>query len=160
MEGDREKCIAAGMDDYLSKPVSIDDLDAKLSTWHRNRTMRFDLPGPPETVGEVPVDLVVLRQTISGESHLLDEIIELYLSQAAELVASIDRSIESGQSAEVERMAHGLLGASLSAGMRAIIPALRTMERAAHSGQMTVARIQLTEAKLALSRIRSFLNVG
>ena len=40
MEGDRERCLAAGMDDYLSKPLHADDLDAVLQRWSRRRGRR------------------------------------------------------------------------------------------------------------------------
>jgi two-component system, sensor histidine kinase and response regulator len=54
MKGDRKRCLSAGMDDYLSKPIRPDELDAILATYFRDRTLpklEFAIADVPRTIG-------------------------------------------------------------------------------------------------------------
>src|SRR5206468_11006575 len=91
MQGDREKCLAAGMDDYISKPMRIQDLQAALERWkpgnpnHRQSDLarnydtappqaRFrqvqNVSSPPKQPNDVPVDLKQLMEASGGPEQL------------------------------------------------------------------------------------------
>jgi two-component system, sensor histidine kinase and response regulator len=92
MEGTRELCIASGMDDYISKPVDIDQLRSIIEKW---------LPVKP-------IDIEGL-ETRYGRKNI-ERILELFVNDTPKLIDELGRSVQDRDSAAVLRSAHGLKG--------------------------------------------------
>ncbi|HET7441199.1 MAG TPA: response regulator [Terriglobales bacterium] len=107
MKGDREKCLSAGMDGYLSKPIRIDELKQAIS-----RADRKQQPGPvPEqspfrAIGQ----LELLLDSVMGDRALLAEMAELWLADSAKQEKQIREGLDSGDARMVQRAAHALKG--------------------------------------------------
>jgi two-component system, sensor histidine kinase and response regulator len=178
MQGDREKCLIAGMDDYLSKPMRLQDLEAVLERWkpdnpdqHRHNEIsrghdaepgvsRFkpvlNISPLPKKPNNAPVDVKRLVEA-SGGPEQLRELIDLYLMQCAELIENLHTAIRSGAAQEVERLAHKCIGSSATCGMTALLPPLRELESLGRSGQLIGAEQLHTDATNQLNRIQEFL---
>ncbi|MES2440994.1 MAG: response regulator [Verrucomicrobiota bacterium] len=160
MMGDREKCLDAGMDDHLSKPVRIDELKRMLEKW---------LPAcspPPERETEAPssvhpdptpVDLALLTEITGGDPGILAQLAGDYLEQAEEILARIVLSIERRDARDVHLLAHKLGGSSSTCGMNSIVTPLVHLERMAKNAQLATALPLQREAAKQLLRIRGFL---
>lgn len=160
MIGDREKCMEAGMDDHLSKPVRIHDLKRMLEKWLGNTSRRSgpqEAAESPSRSGEPPVDIPRLM-LISGDTpEIFHQLVSDYLAQAEEILVHIALSIERRDAKEVHQLAHKLGGSSSTCGMNSIVEPLSQLERLARSGQLATASSLQQDAAKQLFRIRSFL---
>ncbi len=129
VEGERAKCLAAGMDDYLSKPFSLDQLESVLRRW---------LPAVPEMPpGEPHVDPRVIENVLvlgSGGIDLLRKLVDLYLDDAPARVAAMRDGMARADAAAVGRAAHALKSSSANLGAAALAEMLRRLERRCHEG--------------------------
>jgi two-component system sensor histidine kinase/response regulator len=112
MKGDRERCIDAGMDDYVSKPISAEKLMESLRRLVPNKWN--SPPGPEEKEVERPpaVDLdenAVLR-AFDNDKSFLNESVKIFRKEYPLLIEGLGRAITAADSAGIERNAHALKG--------------------------------------------------
>jgi HPt (histidine-containing phosphotransfer) domain-containing protein len=119
MKGDRERCVAAGMDGYVSKPLRSEELLAAIERAVGMGAPATPLPRDPAEPGAF--DSSVLLESACGDPTLLAKIIELYFADAPERVEEIRSGLAASERRRVARAAHrlrgslGMLGASLAA---------------------------------------------
>jgi len=110
MQGDRERCLEAGMDDYMSKPVKQEVMEAILVKWLPEKV------ADPASVVESVIDhdvLATLKQLLDGQ-HL--DIVESYLTYAQETVVAITAAAANDDAKAVRDLAHGLKASSKQVG--------------------------------------------
>jgi HPt (histidine-containing phosphotransfer) domain-containing protein len=114
MREDREACRAAGMDDYLSKPLQLEELEACLARAVEARGAAHD----GSTVDESVLDALAAL----GEpgSAAVDEVIDIFLANTPARLAAMRRSLESGNFAELDHLNHALRGVASALGARAM----------------------------------------
>ena len=151
MEGDSDSCLAAGMDDYLSKPFTIQRLGGMLAKW----LSAGGRPGPagadeapPETGAAAkppasPIDKNVLDgiRALEGDGSrgLLERIINLYLTDAPRLVEGILSAAEKGDTESLLRAAHTLKSSSANVGATGLSELCRKVEGMARAGEPIAA---------------------
>ena len=153
MRGDHEKCLEAGMDDYLSKPVDIGKLEEILNRWQ---------PAAPAILAEAAkpaVDLDRLLQITGSDPAMFGEIADEYLEQAAEILTLMKLALEKPDVPEIQRLAHKLGGSSATCGMVAIMPPLAKLERMPENVEPVFAGDLLRQASDHLRNIRRFLTL-
>ena len=171
MEGDRERCLAAGMDDYVSKPVRVQELVDAL--------YRFEPGGDDETTiagqggnggasdseghGDV-LDLEKLDElkALVGGQEFLVELIEAFLDDAPQLVADLQQSFESGDTAVLTLAAHSLKSNSHDFGASSLNGLCKDLEAMGKTGRLDgaaplIAQVEteFEKVKAALERIRT-----
>jgi CheY-like chemotaxis protein/HPt (histidine-containing phosphotransfer) domain-containing protein len=173
MAGDRERCIASGMDDYLTKPASMEALRTVLRRW-----IRADRQAPQggETGGEhvqaEPIDpthldsmpilddasIAMLRDPdLGGEPEFLVEVVEAFLSDTPPRIETIKSTLASADGEGLGRAAHSLKGSSGNFGAARLQALCADIERLGRAGQLTglsplVARLE-TEYGLVADRL-------
>jgi signal transduction histidine kinase/CheY-like chemotaxis protein/HPt (histidine-containing phosphotransfer) domain-containing protein len=153
MEGDRERCLAAGMDDYVVKPVHLDELARALSRCRPLTTERLAeraLGRDGTTTGDT-LDRRVLDQLREdlGDTAALREVISTFLEGSPSMLIALQEAAAREDMAAVSAGAHAMKGTSATLGALALSEQCAEIERLARAGSMSevVARMPAIEAE-------------
>ncbi len=144
MHGDREKCLEAGMDDYLAKPVSREELAAVLARWAGAAvTDMVASPGPeeaspsssgPSATAPALLDRSVLSELAEVMGGDLADLVATWMDSSADLMQQLRRAAEAGDVQAMVAPAHSLKSSSANVGAVAFSTLAATVEQAARQG--------------------------
>jgi two-component system sensor histidine kinase/response regulator len=136
MASDRERCFAAGMDGYLSKPIDPQMLFAVVEQdAHRGLQAPPAAPAVPHTF-----DQEALRQRLSGDDQLMVEVIDVFLEDLPQRLVAINDALALGDAGALCAAAHALKGAAANLSAGALFAAASVLERVAADGHMAAAK--------------------
>ena len=155
LTGDREKCIAAGMDEYITKPVQLEELSRVLELFLRSPSTD---PGEQAGLITVPlVDVERMHEMMGDEPEEFREIANLYLDQMSKNLHQLDAAVASGNHVEVELIAHNCAGTSANCGMNAVAIPFRELETVGRNGCLDNASVMLAQAHILFEQTRAVL---
>lgn len=158
MVGDREMCLAAGMDDYLSKPVELEKLRTLCNRW----TKPLDEADRLITGKYPPVDLNVIKQTLGGlkdEAALLflDEAIEDFIQNTPQLVQELREAVIQDMVLPEIQAVYGLISASTTIGAISLARLVRKTLRTWTPGQPEQTQKDVEDIESEYKRIHEAL---
>jgi two-component system sensor histidine kinase/response regulator len=106
MKGDREQCLAAGMDGYITKPVRFSDIQQTLAG------VTADLRAVPPPVVPGSWDKAAALDRLEGDEELLQDICRIFLEESPKLITRLQEAVTQGDPEAVSRAAHSLKGES------------------------------------------------
>jgi PAS domain S-box-containing protein len=156
---DRDRCLAAGMNDYVAKPVTPNGLASVIELWlatvsgqsgretARNAATGLDMP--TRTV----FDDAALLDRVMGDRTLATEVAAGFLTDAPRQVASIESALQSGDLVAIERLSHTLKSAAAVVSGAALAEIALAMEQAARAGDLQASRQCGTAARGELDHL-------
>jgi PAS domain S-box-containing protein len=157
LSGDREKSIAAGMDDHITKPVKQEELARVLEKFFEDTRANVPTIEAPEHELAPPVDLDRLHQAMGDDPEEILEILNLYRMEMGLNLIRLEEAITSGDASEVDMIAHNCAGTSANCGMVAVVEQLRELERMGRENQLEGAASLNEQVVIDFERIKRFL---
>jgi HPt (histidine-containing phosphotransfer) domain-containing protein len=130
MQGERERCLAAGMDDYLTKPLRFRALKGALARWVGEPSV-----GSPELLHEAVI--AGLLEHLEGD--VLPDLLTLYFDEAAVQISELNGAVGRGETLTVSHTAHRLGGSSGTLGASRVSHIASELEAMAKAGDLTAA---------------------
>jgi HPt (histidine-containing phosphotransfer) domain-containing protein len=157
MTGDRERCLSAGMDAYVSKPIRHQDLFETI------QALVMEVPNiPPKVpVEEPPMDVldeVLLMSRVDNDPQLLKDLVDLFLEECPHLLDEIKVALDEKDTKGAERGAHSLRGSVANLAAKSATEAALKVERHAKDGDWVQAARGLEELECQLERLKPALN--
>jgi PAS domain S-box-containing protein len=131
MKGDSERCLAAGMDDYLAKPLRPDELDAVLERWLHAPAPEPEAAPEPEPATIALVDEARARVFREDYPEIVDQLIELFQDSTPPLLRELREGAAAGDAEGVRRTAHKLKGSCQNIGASGMAAQVAELERTA-----------------------------
>jgi TMAO reductase system sensor TorS len=153
MEGNRERCLAAGMDDFLSKPFAQLELAAILEKWAPRGKVAAprepDLTTPVNAPASPLIDSGVLRDIAAlGRPALLSSLIDLYMQHSPALLGAIETAARSRQRTELAEAIHTLKSSTANLGGARLSALLRECETMVSAGTIDEAVTRLERVRM------------
>jgi len=145
ISGDRQRCLQAGMDDYLSKPIRKEDLYDMIERWGAAPAAPQTDHGPdPQTHATEPgdalqlaaVDLARLKGLAGDDPDLIGEVAEIFLAESEDLMQAIRDSLAEGDAETLSKAAHSLKGSVANFGAEQAFEAARSVEMASRHNEL------------------------
>ncbi len=140
LQGDRERCLAAGMDDYIAKPIKQSDLARALQ---RRASPAIELPPPSRESGREPelLDESVLKELRSlsgdGDPGFVENLLMIFARETPERIQRIRQTAQMNDSRLLRDAAHLLKGSCKQLGFTAMTAICQELENAARSGDLS-----------------------
>ncbi len=142
MKGDRERCLAAGMDDYLSKPLRPEALDAVLARW-LGAAGSLDAPeaDPVEAASDALLDEARMRTFRDDYPDIVDQLVDLFLQSTPPLLDELHAALDGDDVEELRRTAHKLKGSCQNVGATFMATLCRSLETAEGDARETLSEL-------------------
>jgi HPt (histidine-containing phosphotransfer) domain-containing protein len=132
MDGDKEKCFDAGMDDYITKPIRIENIQSVIEKWgtkkHSLKKNETQLQNTIEPIIDYAVVERLKELAPKDDATFLKNLIEMFSSQVATLVIELEDLTNSGDLDSVHKAAHKLKGSSANMGAKRLAECCKKIE--------------------------------
>lgn len=170
MQGDRERCLGAGMDDYIPKPIHKEELRKILRRWVGQG---LPLSTGPSATGELPSnqgrrtaegvdgqDIWDTEQTLArldGDQDLLRQLADLFVTQGPKEMREVQEALLQGDASRLVQAAHKLKGSVIQFSAPSVIAIVKELDQLSRSGDLQAAASCFAKLQPELDQLRSVL---
>ncbi len=153
MTGDREKCLDAGMDDYVSKPVQPKELFGAIEKGLRHikketkaeDVLQFGPDSDGKQAGSDEFDPEVLREKLDGDQEMIGMVLDIFLEEGSRILADMEKDVKSGNVDAAGKSGHSLKGSAGNVGAMALQKISAAVEKAGRERDEEALHILLPE---------------
>ena len=164
LKGDREKCLEAGMDDYISKPIDPPELRALIDKWSGKAAKRRQEAGDPseqrgaadERPERLPVDLDKALQRAEGDREFLEQMLQHFVTGLPDQIKAFSLVMEEGDGEKLAQQAHSLKGSAATLGVEGVASAALRLEHMGKDNSLKEAGAVLRELEDELTRLKGY----
>jgi two-component system sensor histidine kinase/response regulator len=153
MKGDRERCLHAGMDAYISKPIQVNELLKMIESLAGGAG---SVEGTKEAESAV-MDRSLALARVDGDESLLADLAKLFCEESPAMMAAIEEAVSAKDSERLQRAAHSLKGAAATLSAQKAFEAALSLERLGRSGDLSQVEKAYALLEMQVQRLQSVL---
>lgn len=157
MQGDRERCLQAGMDGYVSKPLRAQELFEAIESVDSTPAIPEAAPGDSPSPSEPLFDWQAALDRVDGDLEFLRELAGLFREEAPLLLAEIRAAVANGDGPALQRAAHTLKGSVANFGAQEAFEAALRLEMIGQQGDFSEAKAAYTELEAKIAHFEGAL---
>ena len=157
MKGDKERCLQAGMDGYLAKPINARQLFETVENLFHDRQAADEPPEVPVGAGYA-LDRTKMLERIGGDRDLLKEVAGIFVSECPRMISDIRNAVKDGDAEALQKAAHALKGSVSNFAAEAAVQAAQRLEMMGRTRAMSDASHAFKELEREIDRVREGLS--
>jgi two-component system sensor histidine kinase/response regulator len=164
MQKDRERCLQAGMDDYVCKPIEPQELLNVINKWTRlrgrERNLSTSISQPVHSAGakDIPIDLESVLSRFDNDKGFLIEMLVEFLDHAPKQLERLAEAIERSDAKAVETEAHSIKGAASNLGVTSLAAEALQLELLGRRGDLVGAKEIVCKLRSELERLKEYVD--
>jgi signal transduction histidine kinase/CheY-like chemotaxis protein/HPt (histidine-containing phosphotransfer) domain-containing protein len=162
MKGDRERCLSAGMDGYISKPIRSDDLLSVIEKFgNQSQDKKSDSPSAAKPAGPIAEDLEDIfdlskaMSAVNGDKAIFEELANMFLQVSEEKMAKLREGVDRGDALAIEKAAHSLKGTVGYFGAKRVFDAVCRLETIGKDGSWTEAETAQLQLEMEVKALET-----
>jgi len=159
LDGEAEACLAAGMNDYLAKPIELKKLLKKLDQWLPIPAIRTSEKSSKDSVALVPIDRSVLSAISGGDATVERDILLDFRRVNDEDAIMLEQAVGISDTRQVAHLSHRIKGASKMVGAIDLASACKRIEHASRNNDWTTVVVSMKAFNLECIRLNAYFDV-
>jgi CheY-like chemotaxis protein len=157
LKGDKDRCLNAGMDDYIAKPIKTDELFVKIRRFASDIKIEKPKKKPRKISCDFDLDMSTITSNFDGDSELFKEIFEMFQKAYPDQIETLRRMILKNNSEAVEKIAHRLAGSVSNFNISVIKNTALKLEKMGREKRLQGAEKELSRLEAQINKFVTFI---
>jgi HPt (histidine-containing phosphotransfer) domain-containing protein len=163
MKGDKERCLKAGMDDYISKPIEPQELIDAIEKWTSSYSQQEVIKEQAYIKNEnqlsgVPIEFESAINRFCGDRGFFEKMLTEFLDYVPKQIKKLDQAVKKGDIEAVDREAHSLKGLAAQLSVNGLADLSLNLELLGRTGNLAGAKDELDKMRTEFQHLKEYIN--